>query len=105
MQNGGAAGSKASTTRYYLSLDAVKGAGDALLTGGRSIPALAPGACHSRIITVTIPTGMAPRTTLDTSPLRGELGSATFPDLSAAMCLDAARRPSRAEATCLNCVT
>ena len=62
VQNVGAATSKASTTRHYLSLDAVKGAGDTLLAGGRSVPALAPGASHSGTITVTIPAGTTPNT-------------------------------------------
>jgi hypothetical protein len=44
----------ASTTRYYLSLDAAKGAGDVLLSGTRSVPALTGGASSvgSRLVTV-----------------------------------------------------
>ena len=38
VQNVGAVASGASATRYYLSLDAVKSAGDALLTGSRTVP-------------------------------------------------------------------
>ena len=34
----------ASTTRYYLSLDGLKNAGDTLLTGSRAVPGLAAGA-------------------------------------------------------------
>ena len=47
VQNIGQAPSGPSTTRYYLSLDAVKGAGDTLLTGNRGIPGLAAGGVHS----------------------------------------------------------
>ena len=47
--------SRASTTRYYLSLDPVKNAGDTLLTGTRSVPTLAVGAVNSGTATVTIP--------------------------------------------------
>ncbi len=62
VQNVGAAASKASTTRYYLLLDTVKSAGDTILTGGHSVPALAPAASHSATITVTIPAGTTPNT-------------------------------------------
>ncbi len=55
-RNGGAVASAASTTRYYLSLDGLKNAGDTLLTGSRSVPGLAAGASSSGTITVTIPT-------------------------------------------------
>ncbi len=55
VQNVGAVASGASATRYYLSLDAVKSAGDALLTGSRTVPGLAAGASHSGTVTVTIP--------------------------------------------------
>ena len=47
--------SGSSTTRYYLSLDGVKSAGDKLLTGSRGVPGLAAGASHSGTVTVTIP--------------------------------------------------
>jgi hypothetical protein len=55
VQNVGAVGSAPSTTRYYLSLDAVKSAGDMLLNGSRGVPTLAAGASHSGTVTVTIP--------------------------------------------------
>ena len=55
VQNLGTVASAPSTTRYYLSLDAVKSAGDTLLTGSRGVPALAAGASHSGTVTVTIP--------------------------------------------------
>ena len=55
VKNLGPGASGASTTRYYLSLDAVKGAGDMLLAGNRAVPALADEASHSGTVTVTIP--------------------------------------------------
>jgi len=55
VQNVGAAASNGSTTRYYLSLDAVKGAGDTALTGSRSVPTMAAGGSHSGTVTLTIP--------------------------------------------------
>ena len=54
-RNVGAANAGASTTRFYLSLDAVRDAGDILLSGVRSIPPLAPGAWSSATVTVFIP--------------------------------------------------
>jgi hypothetical protein len=57
--NAGPVESGASRTRYYLSLDGVKGAGDALLTGSHSAPGLAAGASHTGTVTVTIPAGTA----------------------------------------------
>jgi hypothetical protein len=45
-----------STTRYYLSLDTAKAAGDTLLTGSRAVPGLAAGATSPPgTVTVTIP--------------------------------------------------
>jgi uncharacterized repeat protein (TIGR03803 family) len=44
-----------SKTQYYLSLDAMKSAGDVLLTGKRTVPALAVGASSSGSKTVTVP--------------------------------------------------
>ena len=43
VQNLGAVSSGASTTRYYLSLDAVKSANDRLLTASRAVPRVAAG--------------------------------------------------------------
>jgi hypothetical protein len=54
--NRGTLASLASTTRYYLSLDRAKSTGDRLLGGGRSVPALAPGAVSTGAAAVTIPT-------------------------------------------------
>ncbi|MEW6270188.1 MAG: CARDB domain-containing protein, partial [Thermodesulfobacteriota bacterium] len=56
VQNSGASPSGSSTTRFYLSHDAVKSADDRLLTGVRSVPALDPGESASGTTTVTIPT-------------------------------------------------
>ena len=53
--NAGTVASGPSTTRYYLSLDGTKNAGDILLTGTRGVPGLAAGASHSGTVTVTIP--------------------------------------------------
>ena len=61
-QNIGAVASGASSTRHYLSLDATKSAADTLLTGSRSLPALAPGASHAGSATLTIPAGTPPNT-------------------------------------------
>jgi subtilisin family serine protease len=62
VQNIGAVASVGSATRYYLSLDAVKSAGDALLTGSRAVPGLAAGALNSGTVTVTIPAATPPNT-------------------------------------------
>ena len=56
-QNTGAGAATASTTRYYLSLDAVRNAGDVLLAGSRAIPSLAAGASSTATVTVTAPAG------------------------------------------------
>jgi subtilase family serine protease len=61
-RNQGAAASKGSKTRYYLSLDPVKSAADRALTGSRTVPGLAAGAADSGTVTVTIPSA----TPLDT---------------------------------------
>jgi len=53
---------RTATTRYYLSVDAVKGAGDTLLTGSRTVPALAPSATSTGAVSVTIPSTIAPGT-------------------------------------------
>ena len=61
-QNIGAIASAPSTTRYYLSLDATKSAGDTLLTGSRTLPALAAGVSHTGSVTLTIPAATPPNT-------------------------------------------
>jgi hypothetical protein len=55
VQNDGTAESRSSMTRYYLSLDGVKDAGDTLLIGTRSVPRLPVGMFDSGTATVTIP--------------------------------------------------
>jgi subtilase family serine protease len=55
VRNSGVIQSRPSRTRYYLSLDGVKSAGDRLLTGSRAVPGLAAGTSHSGTVTVTIP--------------------------------------------------
>src|SRR5207248_2317109 len=55
-QNVGATGSApASSTRYYLSSNTLRDAGDILLTGARAVPALVAGASSAGTVTVTIP--------------------------------------------------
>jgi len=54
--NLGAVAAESSRTRYYLSLDGVKNAGDKLMSSSRNVPGLAPGASRSGTVTVTIPT-------------------------------------------------
>jgi hypothetical protein len=57
-RNQGTGSAGASTTSFYLSLDATLDAGDVLL-GSRAIPALAGGASSSGSTSVTIPAGTA----------------------------------------------
>ena len=45
-----------------LSVDAVKSAGDTLLTGSRTVPALTAQAIHSGTVTVTIPAAIPANT-------------------------------------------
>jgi subtilisin family serine protease/subtilase family serine protease len=56
-RNGSTVDAPASTTRFYLSLDTLRNAGDVLLTGGRSVPALPAGTSSTDTVTVTIPNG------------------------------------------------
>ena len=58
-QNKGKVDTGSSTTRYYLSADKIKGGGDTLLTGTRSLPALLPEATSTGTMDVTIPSGLA----------------------------------------------
>ena len=58
-KNQGNASAIASITSYYLSLDTTEGAGDILLTGSRSVPALGINGTNSGTITVTIPSSTA----------------------------------------------
>jgi subtilisin family serine protease len=54
-KNQGLASAAASTTRYYLSTDGVKGPGDLLLTTVRAVPALGAGSSHTGTVKLTIP--------------------------------------------------
>ena len=55
MQNQGLVAAAASTTRYYLSLDAVKSADDLLLPASRPVPILAAGASSTATVTLSSP--------------------------------------------------
>jgi subtilase family serine protease len=59
VKNQGNADAGASTTQYYLSKDTIKGGGDILLTGNRSVPSLAPGLTSTAAANVTIPSSTA----------------------------------------------
>jgi subtilase family serine protease len=56
VHNGGEVTSGASTLRFYFSADTIKGAGDVLLSGKRSIAALGPGITSAGPTTLTPPT-------------------------------------------------
>jgi tartrate-resistant acid phosphatase type 5 len=55
VQNSGAVGAGTSTERYYLSLDAVKNAGDVLFSQTLGVPSIAAGATSSTNRSVTVP--------------------------------------------------
>jgi subtilisin family serine protease len=55
--NTGGGAVAASTTRFYLSSNSSLDAGDVLLPGGRSVPALDPGTSSTGSTTTTLPTG------------------------------------------------
>ena len=59
VQNQGSGSAGASTTRHYLSLDALKDAGDTLLSHTRSVPGLGASATSTGTVSVTIPSGTA----------------------------------------------
>lgn len=59
VQNQGLVTAAASTTRYYLSLDAVKSADDLLLTASHAVPILAAGASTTATVTLSIPVATA----------------------------------------------
>jgi len=59
-RNQGAASARSSTTRFYLSLDQGRGAGDVLLSGSRSVRRLGVGLTSSGSTRVRIPAGTAP---------------------------------------------
>lgn len=58
VRNQGTGASAASMTRYYLSSDAVRNGGDQLLTGTRSVPALAAGTESAGTVSVKVPNSM-----------------------------------------------
>ena len=60
VQNLSAAGAKASTTRYYLSLDAVRDGGDVLLSGHRNLSPLAADGTSGGSTTVAVPATTVP---------------------------------------------
>jgi subtilase family serine protease len=55
VQNQGGVAASSSSTRYYLSKDPQKGADDVKLSGSHSVPTLAPGATHTKTVSVGIP--------------------------------------------------
>jgi subtilase family serine protease len=55
VRNDGQIGTGTTSTRYYLSLDSAKNAGDILLTGTRSVSGLLPGSTNTGSKSVTIP--------------------------------------------------
>jgi subtilase family serine protease len=59
VRNQGAGMAAASTTRFFLSLNAVLDAADPQLVGGRSVPALAQDGVSAGSTTVTLPAGLA----------------------------------------------
>jgi glucose/arabinose dehydrogenase/subtilase family serine protease len=59
VRNQGAVTAAASTTRYYLSLDAARNAGDIRLTGTTSVPTLTPGTSANGSRSVTVPSATA----------------------------------------------
>ena len=62
VRNQGTVPASASTSHYYFSADTQKSADDRLLTGARSVPALAAGAASTLTVTVTIPSATPPGT-------------------------------------------
>jgi subtilase family serine protease len=57
--NRGEASSPSTTTRYYLSLDAIKSSSDVRLSGSRSVSSLAAGASSSGSATVSVSSSQA----------------------------------------------
>jgi subtilase family serine protease len=55
VRNHGQASAAASSTRYYLSLNVLRDAGDILLAGARAVPLLVAGATSTGVRTVTVP--------------------------------------------------
>ena len=61
-RNSGAGSAPASVTRFYVSANALRDAGDVLLAGGRAVPELAAGASSTGSISVTLPASLSPGT-------------------------------------------
>jgi subtilase family serine protease len=59
VRNAGNVASDASTTRYYLSVDGVKGFNDPRMTGSRSVPALSPDALSTGSAVLPVPSTIA----------------------------------------------
>lgn len=59
-RNQGLVRANSSTTRYYLSLDGTRGAGDRLLSGNHSVPALDPAASHTATPSLAVPSATPP---------------------------------------------
>jgi hypothetical protein len=55
VQNLGMVRAGASTTRYYLSLDAVRDSGDVLMTGSRWLSSIAVGEVSRGTVTIAVP--------------------------------------------------
>jgi subtilase family serine protease len=55
IRNAGGMTARATTTRYFLSTDAVRSTGDWLLRGERSVPTLPAGAVSTKTVTVKVP--------------------------------------------------
>jgi hypothetical protein len=60
VRNDGAGAAELSVTRFFLSIDARRNAGDSRLIGSRSVPALAPGEESAGTTTVRIPRTVPP---------------------------------------------
>jgi subtilase family serine protease len=56
--NTGTASARATTTRFYLSVDSQRSADDRLMTGTRTVPSLVPGASSTATLTVSVPATM-----------------------------------------------
>jgi subtilase family serine protease len=62
VRNQGDASAAASTTRYYLSLNAARDTGDRMMLGSRAVGALSPGATSAGTANVVVPSTLTPGT-------------------------------------------
>lgn len=62
LRNGGSDSAGASSTRFYLSLNATKSTSDHRLSGTLSVPLLIVGATYTNTVTVTVPSTVPPGT-------------------------------------------